>query len=139
MLTSLVVTYGICALLTLSGIHKKEILCQFKTLSAPSEVQVLSSREEMNLYFHAFDFVFVSWYSASGEESLQAQPVFSFKEEGSNQMCNKVKSEKFSGAIRPCTHLFVYIMGLLQCGQEPHLLNENKFNGRKVCSHDWSC
>ncbi|NWI80553.1 MPDZ protein, partial [Dryoscopus gambensis] len=26
---------------------------------------------------------------ASGEESLQAQPVFSFKEEGYNQMCNK--------------------------------------------------
>lgn len=46
MLTSLVVTYGICALLTLSGIHKKEILCQFKTLSAPSEVQVLWSKQQ---------------------------------------------------------------------------------------------
>lgn len=84
----------------------------------------VSSREGMDLYFHAFDFGFVFWYSASGEKSLQAQPVFSFKEEGYNQMCNKVKSEKFSDVIRQCTHMFVYNMGLLQCGQEPHLLNE---------------
>ncbi|XP_039927227.1 FERM and PDZ domain-containing protein 2 [Hirundo rustica] len=61
---------------------------------------------------------------ASGGESLQAQPISSFKEEGSNQMCNKVKSEKFSEVIRQRAHLFVYNMGLLQCGQEPHLLNE---------------
>lgn len=81
----------------------------------------------MDLYFHAFDFGFVFWCSASGGESLQAQPVSSFKEEGSNQMCNKVKAEKFSEVIRQCTHLFLYNMGLLQCGPEPHLLNEKSF------------
>lgn len=46
MLPSFVVTYGICALLTLPDIHKKEILCQFKTLSAPSAVQVLWSKQQ---------------------------------------------------------------------------------------------
>ena len=62
----------------------------------------------MDLYFHglqAFEFVF--WYSDSAEGSLQAQPVFTFKEEEeSNQMCTKVKSEsdfyKLSGSVLVC-------------------------------------
>lgn len=42
------VTYGICALLTLPGIHKRETPCQFMTpyLSAPSEVKVLWSKQQ---------------------------------------------------------------------------------------------
>ncbi|XP_041317096.1 FERM and PDZ domain-containing protein 2 [Pyrgilauda ruficollis] len=39
---------------------------------------------------------------ASGGESLQAQPVFSFNEEGSNQMCNKIREPitKFSKSVK---------------------------------------
>lgn len=123
------VTYGICALLTLpehsqkGRIHASLRHC----ISVPhlrSKSFGVSSREEVDLYFHTFDFVFVFWYSASGEESLRAQPVFNFKEGGSNQMSNKVKWGKVSEVIRQGTHMFVYNMSLLQCGQEPHLLNE---------------
>lgn len=56
MLASSVVTYGIYAPLTLPGIHKREIPCQFKTLylSASSEARVLWSKQQREKWTYIF-------------------------------------------------------------------------------------